>query len=187
MGRGGDLLSAGGRALHASPSLRGRQERPSLPHQAQDSPTTGGTRGGFRRALQGGSGRLLLRRRRGFQARFERTRGGIRALFEGFSLLVAQRGGADRGAVGGGFGGRMEERRGIGRVEEGDAHLPRRAPGEMVGFGGRGGTLLPGEVPKGARGHHRYRKVAPPADLVPDHQPACSWFRATNRERFSPC
>ena len=34
------------------------------------------------------------------------------------------------------LGGRMEERRGARGVEGGGKHLPRRAPGDMVGAGG---------------------------------------------------
>src|SRR5215211_3269872 len=129
MGRRGGLLSACGRAVYAQASLRGWHFRPSLPHQAEDSLPAGGTLGRDWRALQGGGCGLLLRRRRGFQAGFERPWGGIRAGLEGVSLLVAQRR-DDRGFVGSRLGSRMEERRGCGAVDGGGAYLPRRAPSD---------------------------------------------------------
>ena len=49
--------------------------------------------------------------------------------------------GDDRGAVGGCLGGRMEGCQATGTVEEGDARLSRWAPGDVVGFGSRGGTV----------------------------------------------
>src|SRR3954471_10355534 len=159
MGGRGGVLPAGGRAVHAQASLREGQIRPSLSHQAEDSPRTRGTLGGRRRALQGGGGRLLLRRRRGFQAVSERARGGICAGFEGVALMVAQRG-DDRGAVGGRLGGRMEERQGTGAVEEGDTRLSRWTRGRVVGFGSRGGSVWSQEGAQGVRGHHRSRETA---------------------------
>src|SRR3954466_14250770 len=161
MGRRGSVLPVGGRAVHAQASLREGQIRPPVPHQAEDSPRTRATLGGRRRPLSGGGRRLLLRRRRGFQAGFEWPWGGIRAGLEGLALIVAQRG-DDRRSVGGCLGCRMEERRGSGGVEESDTHLPRRAPGDVVGSGGRGGTILSQEGAQGTRGYYRSRKVAPP-------------------------
>jgi hypothetical protein len=101
------VLPFGGRALHAQAPLRGWQIRPSLPHQSEDSPTTRGTLGRDWRALSSCGCGLLLWRRRGFQASFERARDGIRAGVERVALVVAPRG-ADRSAVGGRRSGRME-------------------------------------------------------------------------------
>src|SRR5215211_7611563 len=152
-----------------------------------DSLPAGGTLGRDWRALQGGGCGLLLRRRRGFQAGFERPWGGIRAGLEGVSLLVAQRR-DDRGFVGSRLGSRMEERRGCGAVDGGGAYLPRRAPREVVGAGGSGRTLRHPASTKSTRGHHRSRKVAPPGYVVSDHQPARTQrsLRAGNQQRFGP-
>src|SRR5215207_4552571 len=78
---------------------RGRQERPGVSHQAEDSLGVGGVSCAQEHPFRSGGGRFVLRRGRGFQTEPKRARGELRAGFEAFARLVAQRG-RDRFAVG---------------------------------------------------------------------------------------
>ena len=94
-----------------------------------------------------------------------------------------------------------------GGLGQGGAGLPRRAPRDLVGVGGRGRAVWPRAAPASGRRHHRSGDLARPPDLVPGHQPpyagrpagpaahrppiwrrwcgctgcACGWSRATSR------
>src|SRR5215210_1988637 len=84
------LLSGGLRALHPFSSLRGRQARPSFSHQAQDRLAAGRACRKEEYTLQGGGGRLVLRRGLGLQRSLGGTQRSIRAGLEALARVVAQ-------------------------------------------------------------------------------------------------
>ena len=98
-----------------------------------------------RHPLQGGGGRLLLRRGRGFQAGSERARGGLRAGAEALALLVAREGGTIgalwEAALAAGWKSADEPGQWVKVVRLSATGTQRR----VVGAGGGGGTLRPRE------------------------------------------